>query len=86
MTTAELDARDLELVLQSDDGLEVFVDGKKRASRQEVRTLHSGCDLVPVTLEAGEHELLLKVMNAGGAWAVRARVRDLTAYREAKPR
>jgi hypothetical protein len=78
--------RDLELVLQSDDGLEVFVDGKKRASRQEVRTLHSGCDLVPVTLEDGEHELLLKVMNAGDAWAVRARVRDLTAYRAGKPK
>lgn len=78
--------RDLELVLQSDDGLEVFVDGKKLASRQEVRTLHSGCDLVPVTLEDGEHELLLKVVNAGDAWAVRARVRDLTAYRAEKPK
>jgi hypothetical protein len=78
--------RDLELVLQSDDGLEVFVDGKKRASRQEVRTLHSGCDFVPLSLEDGEHELLLKVMNAGDAWAVRARVRDLTAYRAARPK
>jgi hypothetical protein len=78
--------RDLELVLQSDDGLEVFVDGKKLASRQEVRTLHTGCDLVPVTLEDGEHDLMLKVMNAGDAWAVRARVRDLTAYREEKPK
>jgi hypothetical protein len=78
--------RDLELVLQSDDGLEVFVDGKKRASRQEVRTLHTGCDLVPVTLEDGEHGLMLKVMNAGDAWAVRARVRDLTAYRAEKPK
>ena len=78
--------RELELVLQSDDGLEVFVDGKKRASRQEVRTLHSGCDLVPVTLADGDHELLLKVMNAGDAWAVRARVRDLTAYCAGKPK
>jgi hypothetical protein len=76
--------RDLELVLQSDDGLEVSSTGKS-ASRQEVRTLHSGCDLVPVTLEDGEHDLMLKVMNAGDAWAVRARVRDLTAYRAAKP-
>jgi hypothetical protein len=79
-------ARELELVLQSDDGLEVFVDGKKRASRQEVRTLHSGCDLVPLSLEDGAHELMLKVVNAGGAWAVRARVRDLTAYRAARPK
>jgi len=41
---------------------------------------------VPVTLADGDHELLLKVMNAGDAWAVRARVRDLTAYRAGKPK
>jgi hypothetical protein len=74
--------RQLELVLQSDDAIELFVDKKSRFVRQEVRTLLAGCDLVPLDLPDGDHDLMFKVMNAGDAWALRVRVRDLTEYRE----
>ena len=79
-------AHDLELVLQSDDGVELFVDRKSRFAHQELRTLLAGCDCVPLSLAAGDHELMFKVMNAGDAWALRARVRDLTEYREGAKR
>jgi trehalose utilization protein len=75
-------SRQLELVLQSDDGFELFVDQKSRFAKQEVRTLHAGCDCVPLDVADGDHELMFKVMNAGGAWGLRVRSRDLTEYRE----
>ena len=74
--------RQLELVVQPDDAVELFVDRKSRFVRQEVRSLHAGCELVPLELADGDHELMFKVMNAKDAWGLRVRVRDLTAYRE----
>jgi type 1 glutamine amidotransferase len=82
-TVIQVDSpRELELVIQSDDGVELFVDGKSRFTSQEVRSLLAGCDCVPLQLAAGEHPLMFKVMNAGGAWQLKVRVRDLTEYRE----
>lgn len=73
--------RELELVIQSDDGVELFVDRKSWFASQEVRKVAAGCDCVLLDLGAGDHEVMFKVMNAGGAWGLRARVRDLTEYR-----
>ncbi|MCX6922143.1 MAG: hypothetical protein NT154_02820, partial [Verrucomicrobia bacterium] len=54
--------------LGSDDGLEVWLNGKKLLSQNVARGLSPNSDTVPLELKQGENELLLKIYNQGGGY------------------
>jgi predicted esterase len=64
------------LSLAVDDGVAVYVDGKKLHERDEARAPGEDDDLVPLTLAPGDHTLLLKLHQRGGAWTLRLRLTD----------
>lgn len=66
----------LQLAMGSDDGLAVFLNGKGVLARNVLRGLKRGEDEVQVPLQAGRNELVFKVTQGGGdfALAVDARV------------
>jgi hypothetical protein len=72
-------ATTLHLAMGSDDGLAVFLGGKRVFAHDVLRGLKRGEDEVEVPLVAGRNELLFKVTQAGGGFglAVEARVRGL---------
>ena len=72
-------ATTLHLAMGSDDGLAVFLRGKRVFAHDVLRGLKRGEDEVELPLAAGRNELLFKVTQAGGdfALAVDARVRGL---------
>ncbi|MFC1601334.1 SUMF1/EgtB/PvdO family nonheme iron enzyme [Candidatus Sumerlaeota bacterium] len=53
--------------LGSDDGLEVWLNGKKILSKDVARGVAANQDTAPLSLVAGENALLMKVHNRGGA-------------------
>jgi hypothetical protein len=64
------------LAIGSDDGLVVWVNGERVHTSLVSRAYGSMQDRVPVHLKAGRNELLVKVMQGMGPWAVGARVLD----------
>ena len=52
--------------LGSDDGLEVWLNGKKLLSQNVARGVSANSDTVPLELKQGENQLLLKIYNQGG--------------------
>ena len=56
----------LHLAMGSDDGLAVFLGGKRVFAHDVLRGLKRGEDEVELPLEAGRNELLFKVTQAGG--------------------
>ncbi len=72
-------ATTLFLAMGSDDGLAVFLGGKRVFAHDVLRGLKRGEDEVELPLAAGRNELLFKVTQAGGDFglAVDARVRGL---------
>jgi len=86
--TLEADrAARLHLSLGSDDGLAVFAGGKRLLARDVMRGLKKGEDEVDVPLAAGRNEILFKVTQGGGgfALAVEAQVRGLGTVRPVAP-
>ena len=71
----------------SDDGLAVFAGGKRVFAHDVMRGLKKGEDEVEVPLAAGRNELLFKVTQGGGdfALAVEAQVRGLGTVRQVAP-
>jgi lysophospholipase L1-like esterase len=69
----------LHLAMGSDDGLAVFLGGRRVFAHDVLRGLRRGQDEVEVPLAAGRNELVFKVTQAGGDFglAVDARVRGL---------
>jgi lysophospholipase L1-like esterase len=69
----------LHLAMGSDDGLAVFLGGRRVFAHDVLRGLRRGEDEVEVPLAAGRSELVFKVTQAGGDFglAVDARVRGL---------
>jgi lysophospholipase L1-like esterase len=67
----------LHLAMGSDDGLAVFANGRRVFAHDVLRSLKPGEDEAEVSLAAGRNDLLFKVTQAGGdfALAVEARVR-----------
>ncbi len=59
--------RAVELRLGSDDGIEVWLRGEKILSRNVARGAALDQETLPITLEPGINELVLKVVNTGGA-------------------
>jgi hypothetical protein len=68
----------------SDDGLAVFLGGRRVFARDVLRGLKRGEDETEVPLAAGRNVLLFKVTQAGGGFglAVDARVRGLGTVRQ----
>jgi lysophospholipase L1-like esterase len=80
-------ATTLHLSMGSDDGLAVFLAGKRVFAHDVLRGLRKGQDEVEVPVAAGRNELLFKVTQAGGDFglAVEARVRGLGKVEEVTP-
>jgi lysophospholipase L1-like esterase len=72
-------ATTLHLSMGSDDGLAVFLNGRRVFAHDVLRGLKKGEDEVEVPLAAGRNQLLFKVTQAGGDFglSVDARVRGL---------
>lgn len=62
------------LAVGSDDGVQVWVNGKLVHEHLVARGVKLDEDLVPVLLRTGENTLLLKVENGGGAWGLSCRL------------
>jgi len=85
---AESDCK-LHLTLGSDDGIEVFVNGRSILARNVMRPLNLGDDEAMAELSRGRNTLLFKVTQGVGGYALavkarvygRARVRQLDAAR-----
>jgi HEAT repeat protein len=65
------------LELGSDDGIKVWLNGQLVHANNATRPATAGQDKVEVTLNQGWNQLLLKVTQGGGEWAVCARIRRL---------
>lgn len=65
-----------ELLIGSDDGVKVWLNGELVHNHHAHRGLTVGQDPVRVRLRKGANWLLVKVENGGGDWAVAVRVRD----------
>ena len=72
-------ATTLHLAMGSDDGLAVFLGGKRVFAHDVLRGMKRGEDEVELPLVAGRNELIFKVTQAGGDFglAVDAQVRGL---------
>ncbi|MBI2392773.1 MAG: prolyl oligopeptidase family serine peptidase [Deltaproteobacteria bacterium] len=68
----------LLLLVGSDDGCEVIVDGKSVFLRDASRPQRDDDDLVPLDLDVGDHTVVFKLRQRDGGWALRARLVDRT--------
>jgi hypothetical protein len=66
------------VLLGADDGVAVFVDGKRVFAHDEPRQRRDDEDLLGVDLGVGDHVVVLALLHRGGAWSFRARVLDAT--------
>ena len=75
-------ARELELSLGSDDGLQVFLDGEMVFENRVDRGAAADQDRVKLSLSAGLHTVVLKIVNTGGIgglyWQVRPPAEELS--------
>jgi predicted esterase len=71
-------AKRMLLLVGSDDGCEVLVDGKSIFVRDVSRPQRDDDDLIPLDLEAGDHTVLFKLKQRDGGWAIRVRLVDRT--------
>ncbi len=70
------DRRDVVLHLGSDDGVKVWLNGRLVHSKLAFRPVRPGEDTVPLTLEAGPNELLLKIVQGYGGWGFACSLTD----------
>ena len=62
------------LELGSDDGVKAWLNGKRIHANNASRGLTPGQDKVNITLQAGENELMLEIINGGTDWGATARI------------
>ena len=62
------------LLLGSDDGVKAWLNGAVVHSNNLDRGLAVDQDMAPIRLKKGVNDLLLKVSQGGGGWAVCARI------------
>lgn len=67
---------DVVLLLGSDDGIAVWLDGEEVWRNPAVRPLQADVDKVPLKLSKGWHSLFLKVSQETGEWGLCARLVD----------
>ncbi|RYG34253.1 beta-galactosidase [bacterium] len=63
-----------DLLVASDDGVQVWLDGKPIHKFVGIRGVDSGLDTVPVKLTKGRHTILLKVAQGKGGWGASVRL------------
>lgn len=68
-------AQEALLIIGSDDAVKAWLNGKLVDAQNVGRTLQDGEDRVSVTLNAGWNKLVLKIINWGGGWGAKARIR-----------
>lgn len=61
-------ARKLPLGLGSDDGIVVFVNGKRVYVNKAARGVTVDQDRITIDLKEGKNDLLMKIVNTGGPW------------------
>ena len=59
-------ARTVEISVGSDDGVKVYLNSKKILDRDVARAVQPDQERIKLDLQAGDNELLIKVMNYGG--------------------
>ena len=69
------EAADAWLGIGSDDGLKVWVNGRRLIDSWIVRPSRLDDDVVQFRLKAGRNQILVKVQNETGAWSFIARLR-----------
>jgi poly(3-hydroxybutyrate) depolymerase len=69
-------AQKIVMLLGSDDGVRVTVDGKVVLLREEARPQRDDDDTVVLDLAAGDHSVLFKLHQRDGAWSFRVRFVD----------
>ncbi|HEY3268046.1 MAG TPA: glycoside hydrolase family 172 protein [Armatimonadota bacterium] len=69
-------ARTVPILLGSDDGVEVWLNGKAIYANPITRSLQIDQDRVAANLKAGWNQIVMKVVQGGGAWGVAARIPD----------
>lgn len=65
---------DYVLMLGTDDGVTVVVDGARIHERDVPRPLREDDDMLPLHLTRGRHEIVLRLHQRTGAWTVKARL------------
>jgi HEAT repeat protein len=66
--------KDAMLLMGSDDGIKAWLNGAVVHANNIDRGLVVDQDTAPIHLKKGENELLLKITQGGGGWAVCARI------------
>jgi poly(3-hydroxybutyrate) depolymerase len=66
----------LYLLVGTDDGVRVLVDGRPVFTRDESRPERDDDDLVPLDLDAGDHAIVLKLHQRDASWAMHVRLVD----------
>ncbi|HVR76104.1 MAG TPA: hypothetical protein VMT52_17365 [Planctomycetota bacterium] len=66
----------MRLKLGSDDGVVVWLNGKKVHAKNATRALMVDEDVVDARLEAGKNRILLKVTQGDGQWELTLRITD----------
>ncbi len=70
------ETRQVQLRIGSDDDIKVWLNGELVLSRNVDRPAVPDEDIVPVTLQKGQNQLLLKVCNRLYSWGFYARITD----------
>lgn len=65
-------ARPMDLLIGSDDGVKVWLNGAQVHEFKAVRGARPGTDVVPIELAKGWNEILLKVVQVSGGWGAYA--------------
>lgn len=75
MRTVEVDGDvTADLLIASDDAVQVWLDGKPVHKYVGIRGVDGGLDTVPVKLTKGSHTVLVKVAQGKGGWGVSVRL------------
>jgi len=76
-------ARSFDVGIGSDDGVEVFIDGRSQFKNQVYRGVGLDQDRIRFELSAGRHLIVMKIINTGGragfAWNPRVTERELAS-------
>ncbi len=70
------------LKINTDDGVETFLNGKKIHSNHTFRPINHDSDLVRTTLKEGSNTLLLKVSQYSGGWAFSVAIESSSPIKE----
>lgn len=66
----------LLILLGSDDGAAVWVNGKEYFRLNKGRSAYASDDIIPVPVKKGKNEILLKISQGGGHWAYYMQIMD----------